>query len=95
MPFVQIRDRFCVEASASSDWKEKHLPDNYLGGICSNSGNEFTCVYQSGLDPQNIFCVGLIPGSSSSVPAGIITTFPLLDSQGNEEPQFLQKQVAK
>jgi hypothetical protein len=52
-------------------------------------------VYQAGLEPQKIFCVGLMPGSSSSVPAGMITTFPLFDNHGNEEPQFLQKQVAK
>jgi hypothetical protein len=52
-------------------------------------------VYQAGLEPQNIFCVGLIPGSSSSVPAGMMITFPLLDIHGNEDPQFLQKQVAK
>jgi hypothetical protein len=52
-------------------------------------------MYHAGLDPQNMFCVGEIPGSSSRVPAGMMTTFPLFDSQGNEEPQFLQKHVAK
>jgi hypothetical protein len=29
------------------------------------------------------------------VPAGTITTFPLFDNHGNDEPQVLQKQVAK
>ena len=42
-----------------------------------------------------MFCDGLISGSPLSVPAGTMTTFPLLDNHGNEEPQFLQKQVAK
>jgi len=52
-------------------------------------------VYQSGREPQKIFVLGLIPGSSSSVPAGMMTTFPLFDSHGNDDPQLLQKDVAK
>jgi len=71
------------------------IVQDFLGGISSNSGNELTCVYQAGLEPQNIFCVGLMPGSSSSVPAGMTTTLLLFDNHGNEEPQFLQKHVAK
>jgi len=66
-----------------------------LGGISSNSGKAPADVYQSGLDAQNMFCVGLAPGSPSSVPAGTMTTRPLFESHGSDEPQFLQKQVAK
>jgi hypothetical protein len=39
--------------------------------------------------------VGLIPGSPSSEPAGTITTWPLFDNQGSDDPQFLQNDVAK
>ena len=67
----------------------------FFDGISSWSGNELASMYQAGLEPLNILCVGLMPGSSSSVPAGIIITCPLFDSHGNEDPQFLQKAVAK
>lgn len=67
----------------------------YLGGISSCSGSSLAWTYQSGRDPQKMFCVGLSCGSPSSEPAGMMTTFPLFDSHGKVEPQFLQKQVAK
>jgi hypothetical protein len=82
-------------AGAGCGTPNMRMIDYFLGGISSNSGNEITCVYQSGLEPQNMFCTGLMPGSSSSVPAGTMTTFPLFDNHGSEDPQFLQKQVAK
>jgi len=56
---------------------------------------ELAGVYQPGLEPQNMFWEGRIPGSSSSVPAGMTTTLLLFDNHGNEEPQCLQKHVAK
>jgi hypothetical protein len=36
-----------------------------------------------------------MPGSPSSDPAGTMTTWPLFDNQGSDDPQFLQKDVAK
>lgn len=51
--------------------------------------------YHCALLDKQIFCVGLILGSSSSVPAGITTDLPILVSHGREEPQVLQNEVAK
>jgi len=101
VPVVSLYDLKVLETVLNADLVRRASLDrnqpgqDYLGGISSNSGSELALVYQAGLEPQKMFCVGLMPGSSSSVPAGMITTLPLFDSHGNEEPQFLQKQVAK
>jgi hypothetical protein len=68
---------------------------DFLGGNFSCSSKELAWVYQSGREPQKIFCDGFMAGSPSSVPAGMMTTLPLFDSHGSVEPQYLQKQVAK
>lgn len=65
------------------------------GGMEACSGSELAGVYQAGLEPQKIFCVGVIPGSPSSVPAGTTMTFPLFDNHGSDEPHFWQNAVAK
>jgi len=65
------------------------------GGPSSCSGNVLAAVYQADLDPQYILLLGRIPGSPSSEPAGTITTWPLFDSHGSDDPQVLQNDVAK
>ena len=71
------------------------LPGYFRGGPSSCSGNELAAVYQADLEPQCIFWLGRMPGSPSSEPAGTITTWPLFDNHGNDDPHVLQNEVAK
>jgi hypothetical protein len=58
-------------------------------------GQGFGSVYHTAREPRKAFCKGRISGSPSSEPAGTTTALPLFPSQDNEDPQFLQKAVAK
>jgi hypothetical protein len=71
------------------------ITTHYFFGSSSYSGNSLEVLYHSAFDAQNIFWCGFIPGFPSSVPAGMTTTLPPFERQGNEDPQFLQNAVAK
>ena len=77
------------------------LSQVYIGGhecppyLSSFSGKELASVYQAEREPQYIFRAGLIPGSPSRLPAGTMTTLPLFDNQGNDDPHWVQNEVAK
>ncbi len=54
-----------------------------------------TSVNHSALESQKILFSGLHSGSSSKVPAEMITYFSLRENQGIDEPQVGQKPVQK
>lgn len=64
-------------------------------GISSKVGSSDASTCQGAREPKYTFDKGLIPGSSSRVPAGTMTALPLRDAHGRLEPHWLQKQVEK
>jgi hypothetical protein len=53
------------------------------------------CLNHDALESQKIFCDGAIVVPVSIVPAGTTIALFVLACHGKEEPQFLQKDVAK
>ena len=78
---------------------EKHpltwFDSRYLVGSSSYFGRSKGEGNHEALEPQKTFCCGRMPGSSSRVPAGTTIFLPPWTAQGRDEPQFLQKHVAK
>lgn len=68
---------------------------SYFTGSCSYFGKLWGSSYHGARSAKNILWTGLISGSSSRVPAGMMTAFLLFVSHGKDEPQFLQNEVAK
>ena len=61
----------------------------------SSSGRSWPWTYQLAREPQCTCRSGLLTGSSSSAPAGMMTSRPLRVAWGSGEPHRRQKDVAK
>ncbi len=67
----------------------------YFIGNLSCTFKSLESLNHEAFEPQKIFCEGFIARFVSVVPAGITIALFVLAFHGSEEPQFLQKDVAK
>ena len=78
------------------DARIKSGHDRRAGPACqSELGKSFASESQRARDCQQASIVGETPGSSSSDPAGIMTSRPLRVACGSGEPQARQNDVEK
>src|SRR5262249_55028074 len=67
------------------------LTQNSSGGYASYCGNESVIPYHGAFDATWMWTMGRMPGSSSSVPAGMMTCVAASSSMGTLDPQTRQK----